>query len=163
MRQRFHPTSCRRTLTLLGFMGLAALLVWPGGIGAADDGAPPGEQDRPTSGPIPEVSITVKDQDVHWLGQSGEGVVPHDLIGVGASVKVRFGAVPPTFFNFLFVSWNFISFGTRVFITCNEGGYFNGAVFTVHNVIPVNGGVSILLRVQATYAPVVVCDVLAIN
>lgn len=163
MRQRLHPSRSCRILTLLGILSLAVLLMLPGGARVASGGASQGEQGPPASGPTPEVSITVKDEEVRFLGESSAGIAPQNLVNTGATIKLAFGNVRPNFYGLLFVSWNFIGYGTQVFASCNEGGYWNGALFTVHNIIPVSGGVYILLEVQASYAAAVVCDVFASN
>lgn len=160
MQSRVHPTRRRHLLALLCLVGLAAGLVLPGSACAAGGEAPPEGGGLPSPSPLPQVSATVEDEQVRVLGLA---VQPSELSGLGASTKVAFGRVAGNFFGFASLTWNFINVNTRVFMSCNEGGFYNGAVFTLHNIIPVNGAVHGLLQVQANYNPTVVCDVLAIN
>jgi hypothetical protein len=160
MRPRIRTTSRRYRPAVLCLVGLAAWLVLLGSALAAAGEAAQAGGSLPSPSPLPTVSGTVEDEQVRALGLA---VQPHELSGVGASAKVGFGRLPGNFFGFVSITWNFITVNSRVFLACNEGGFYNGALFTLHNIVPVNGAVHGLLQVQATYNPTVVCDVLAIN
>jgi hypothetical protein len=160
MSLRIHPTRRRHILARLCLMALAAWLVLPGSARAVDGEAPPAGGGLPSPSPLPQVHATVEDEQGRALGLA---VQPNDLSGTGASAKVSFGRVGGNFFGFATITWSFINVNTRVFMACNEGGFYNGAVFTLHNIIPVTGAVHGLLQVQANYNPTLVCDVLAIK
>jgi hypothetical protein len=160
MSLRIHPTRRRHSLAQLCLVALAACLVLPGSARAVDGEAPPAGGGLPSPSPLPQVHATVEDEQGRALGLA---VQPNDLSGTGASAKVAFGRVGGNFFGFATITWNFINVNTRVFMACNEGGFYNGAVFTLHNIIPVTGAVHGLLQVQANYNPTLVCDVLAIK
>jgi hypothetical protein len=160
MRPRVHPPSRRHLLALLCLVGLAAGLALPGSARAADGEPPPDGGSLPSAAALPQLSAAVEDAQVRVLGLA---VQPTELSGAGASAKVAFDRVAGNFFGFVTITWNFITANSRVFLACNEGGFYNGALFTLHNIIPVTGAVHGLLHVQASYNPTLVCDVLAIN
>jgi hypothetical protein len=160
MRPRIRPTRRCHILALLYLVALAACLVLPDSARAGNGEAPLEGGGLPSPSPLPQVHATVEDEQVRVLGLA---VQPSELSGTGASTKVAFGRVAGNFFGFASITWNFINVNTRVFMSCNEGGFFNGAVFTLHNIIPVTGAVHGLVQVQANYNPTLVCDVLAIN
>jgi hypothetical protein len=144
MRQRLHTTICRRTLTLLGLVGLAALLVLPA-KSLAGEGTPP-------SGPLTEVQVQPEDFE--------SAIVPNDVVG-GVSVKVPFGFLAPGGY-ILTITAPFATPFARVFASASEGSFFGGALFAVNNVIPQFGAVQVVVFITSPYVPQVFVDLLVI-
>jgi hypothetical protein len=139
MRQRLHTTICRRTLTLLGLVGLAALLVLPGSSLAAE-----GNTLLPQLQAQPENFMPT----------------PTDVVG-GVSFKVLFGLVAPGGYVINFPT-PFASPTARVFVSAGEQGGFGGAFFEVVSVIPQFANVQVVVIITATYIPTLSVDVLVI-
>jgi hypothetical protein len=140
MRQRLHTTICRRTLTLLGLVGLAALLVLPGSSLAGEEPS--------QSAPVP------------MLQAEPENVVPQDVVG-GVSFQVVFGAVVPGLY-ILNIPTPFSTPTARVFASAGEANFFGGAQFTVLSVIPQFGNVQVLVNIAAPYIPILIIHLLII-
>jgi hypothetical protein len=137
MRQRLHTTICRRTLTLLGLVGLAALLVLPGS------------------------SLTAQgNTSLPQLQAQPENVVPTDVVG-GVSFKVLFGLVAPGGYA-INIPTPFASPTARVFASAGEQGLFGGALFEVQSVIPQFGNVQVVVIITAPYIPTLSIDLLII-
>jgi hypothetical protein len=149
MRQRFHTTGCRRTLTLLDLVGLATLLVLSGGA-LAGEGASQAGDSLPGLGPLTELTVELKDEDVYPLGNASRSVGPKDLTGAGVSFIVNIGPVGPGVFLFNIGSGLFNP-GSRVFFAADEAGVFTGTVFTIANITPDVGVVRVLVFVQANH------------
>jgi hypothetical protein len=151
MRQRFHTTICRRTLTLLGLVGLAAWLVLPGSS-LAGKGIPQAGNDMPNPGAITAVTLPPpEDEDVHFLAKPTEGIQPQDLVGLGATAIFTGFNVPPGRYAFS-LPWSFISFTTRVFVSASEQpGFWGGAILTIYNVVPRAGNTLVIIDVSAAY------------
>jgi hypothetical protein len=140
MRQRLHTTICRRTLTLLGLVGLAALLVLPGSSLAGEGTS--------QNGPLTELQA-----------QPGDPI-PNDVVG-GVSFKVLFGLVVPGGYV-LNIPTPFASPTARVFASAGEQGVFGGAQFAVVSVIPQFSNVQVVVIISAPYIPTLSVDLLII-
>ena len=149
MRQRLHTTICRRTLGLLGLVGLAALLVLSGSA-LAGEGTPQPGDGLPGLGPLTELTVELKDEDVHLLGNTGGGIVPHDLVGAGLSFIVDMGFFAPGGYLLNITSGLFTP-STRVFFAADEAGVFTGTIFTIANITPAVGVVRVVVFVQANH------------
>jgi hypothetical protein len=144
MRQQLQSAICRRTLTLLGLVGLAALLVLPA-TSLAGEGTS-------QSGPLTEVQAAA---------EASGTPVPNDVVG-GVSFKVPFGFLVPGGYV-LTITTPFATPFARVFASASEGNFFGGALFAVNNVIPQSGAVQVVVFITASYVPQAVVDVLIIQ
>jgi hypothetical protein len=143
MRQQLHTTICRRTLTLLGLVGLAAFLVLPANSLAGEGTS--------QSGPLTEVQAA---------SEASGTPVPHDVAG-GVSIKVPFGFLAPGGY-ILTITTPFATPFARVFASASEGSIFGGALFAVNNVIPQFGAVQVVVFITSPYVPQVFVDLLVI-
>lgn len=103
----------------------------------------------------PETSVNVeeqdvKEQDVSQILQSGAPISTESLSGSGFTYRHDWGNRHGTWK--LHLNWGAINRNSRVFVTCSEGApqnqmFIGDAWYTIHNVAPYDGGVSIRIHI----------------
>jgi hypothetical protein len=114
-----------------------------------------------------EETQEVKEQEVRQIFKTLEGVEPQELIGTGFTYRHDWGDRNGQWILTL-EPWSVITNNTRVFVAIGEGaaggGKFIGAArYTLHNVAPSNGRVSIWVNIEWSSPIRLYVDYLIIN
>lgn len=98
-----------------------------------------------------EITYEVKQEDVRPLFKPEGAITTQDVSGVGLTTRVIFpdrvnGRVQAN------LSWSFVTRNTLVFASATEVGpdgtaFIGGANYAVNNVVPFDGGVSIIVTI----------------
>jgi len=135
-----------------------------GGLAGADvrvvgntDGTPSPSSDVKAT-PTGELDGNVDSNAVSVLANAKSGAL---LSGDGFTYRHNWGnRSGPWKLN---LNWGAIRSGSRVFVSISECGHMGAARYTVHNVVPANGGVSIWVNIEWG-SPIPLCvDYLVVN
>jgi hypothetical protein len=114
-----------------------------------------------------EIAYEVDEKDVHPLFKAKGAITPQDVQGFGLTTRVIFpdrvnGRVQAN------LNWPFVTRNTLVFASATEIGpdgtaFVGGANFAVNNVVPFDGGVTIIVTIGWDSPLSLRVDYLAIN
>jgi hypothetical protein len=101
----------------------------------------------PAAQTIQEVDL----EQVRQLLPAKEGIATQELFGTGFSYRHDWGDRNGQ--NILQLNWEFVNPDSRVFVAIGEGApgggkFIGNARYTLHNVAPFNGGVSIWVDIE---------------
>src|SRR4051812_29991362 len=112
-----------------------------------------------TQGPAAEASDDANEGEVAQL-QAGEGVGVEELVGQGFTYQHNWGARNGQIR--LTLNWGAITANSRVFVSISEG-HVGAARYTLHNVVPENGRVTIWVNIEWGSPIQLYADYLIIN
>jgi hypothetical protein len=114
-----------------------------------------------------EIDYEVKEEDVRPLLKAKGAITPQDVQGLGLTVRIIFpdrvnGRVRAN------LNWPFVNRNTLVFASATEVGpdgtaFIGGANYAVNNVVPFDGGVTIIVEIGWDSPLSLRVDYLAIN
>jgi hypothetical protein len=99
-----------------------------------------------------ELTESIKEKEVRSLLRTDPEIIPKNLIGMGFTYRHDWGERHGNWK--LTLNWNAISCHSRVFVSASEFGGGNqcgltgGARYTVHNVSPQNGSVTVWVNIE---------------
>jgi len=108
-----------------------------------------------------EETQDVKEEEVRELFKTSEGITPQNLAGNGFTTRFDWGARNGQWI--LNLNWNAVIANSRVFVAISEGGFIGSARYTLHNVAPNNGVISIWVNIEWSSPIHLVVDYLVIN
>jgi hypothetical protein len=113
-----------------------------------------------------EETQDVNEQEVRQIFKPKEGVEPQELFGTGFTYRHDWGNRNGQWI--LHLNWSVITNNTRVFVSIGEGAAGGGkligaARYTLHNVAPSNGRVSIWVNIEWNSPIPLLVDYLIVN
>jgi hypothetical protein len=124
------------------------------------------QQQSSLQGMAAEEAQEVKEQEVRQLFRTAAGITPQDLIGTGFTYRHDWGDKNGQWK--LNLNWGSVNANSRVFVAIGEGApgggkFIGGARYTLYNVAPANGVVSIWLNIEWSSPIRLSVDYLVIN
>lgn len=114
-----------------------------------------------------EITYEVKEEDVRPLFKPEGVITPQDVSGVGLTTRVIFpngvnGRVTANL-NWPFVTRNTLVFASATEVRADGTAFIGNANYTINNVVPFDGGVTIIVTIGWNSPISLRVDYLAIN